>query len=262
MGSSFSGLFQFDAASINVARLIHEIFISVQPKDKEVGSNLNSKRCSQWFQEWHRANYNIMLLGDFNFQVSATKTNLFDSDLKYIDHEFSGQVSGGVVRRIPTPHGNTTPHADEFVRNLESVPLVLLTGLLGKADILFVLDVDNYVTWPQYFIPFSDHKLITVDVKMQKSNSTKLKELRKKKLELLRQLARTRDGSERKKIVVALKEFNLLFKNKLKELRNKRKEEDLRQVVADMKANPRKAWDILRRFLGKESDSPRQIENN
>eukprot|EP00808_Paulinella_micropora_P024850 g34917.t1 len=90
------------------------------------------------------ANYNIMLLG---------------------------QVSGGVVRRIPTPHGNTTPHADEFVRNLESVPLVLLTDYCLCSPSL-VSDVDNYVTWPQYFIPFSDHKLITVDVKMQKSNST------------------------------------------------------------------------------------------
>eukprot|EP00808_Paulinella_micropora_P031204 g41489.t1 len=29
-----------------------------------------------------------------------------------------------------------------------------------------------------------------------------------------------------------------------------------------MKANPRKAWAILRRFLGNESDSPRQIEND
>eukprot|EP00808_Paulinella_micropora_P007453 g75864.t1 len=29
-----------------------------------------------------------------------------------------------------------------------------------------------------------------------------------------------------------------------------------------MKPNPRKAWAILRRFLGKESDSPRQIEND
>eukprot|EP00808_Paulinella_micropora_P006680 g52248.t1 len=169
------------------------------------------------------ANYNIILLGDFNFQVSATKTNLFDCDLKYIDHESSGQVSGGMVRKIPNPHRNTTSQADEFVRNLESVPLLLLTGLLGEADYTFcaakgndslldycfcsptlVRDVDNYVTWPQYFIAFSDHKLITVDVKMQKSNST----------------------------------------------------------IAEMKANPRKAWAILRRFLGKESDSPRQIEND
>eukprot|EP00808_Paulinella_micropora_P000747 g32377.t1 len=276
------------------------------------------------------ANYNIILLGDFNFQVSDTKTNLFDCDLKYIDHESSGQISGGMVRKIPDPHGNTKSQADEFVRNLESVPLVLLTGLLGEADYTFcaakgndslldycfcsptlVRDVDNYVTWPQYFIPFSDHKLITVDVKMQKSNSTSqqsggnyipqktkyvwkrnvdlsvcadslpalpcdlrdassedilqffysnycpiidvvarnrrqiqkhancfvypvLKELRKKKLELLRQLAHTKDRNERKKLIVDLKDFNLLFKNKLRELRNERKKEDLRQVVAEI----------------------------
>eukprot|EP00808_Paulinella_micropora_P028851 g19446.t1 len=90
-----------------------------------------------------------------------------------------------------------------------------------------------------------------------------LKELRKNKLELLRQLAHTKeDRSDRKKIVVELKEFNLVFKDKLKELRNEGKDEDLRQIVAEMKANPRKAWAILRRFLGKESDSPRQIEND
>eukprot|EP00808_Paulinella_micropora_P011330 g83338.t1 len=89
-----------------------------------------------------------------------------------------------------------------------------------------------------------------------------LKELRKKKLELLRQLAHTKVRSDRKKIVGELKEFNLAFKDKLKELRNERKDEDLRQVVAEMKANPRKAWAILRRLLGKESDSPRQIEND
>eukprot|EP00808_Paulinella_micropora_P011968 g68993.t1 len=190
----------------------------------------------------------------------------------------------------------TTSQADEFVRNLESV--ALLTGLLGKADYTFcaakgndslldyifcslmlVNNVENYVTWPYYFIPFSDHKLVTVDVKIQKSNSTisyfslrhevqkhanffvhpVLKELRKKKLELLRQLTHTKDRSDRKKIVVELKEFNLVFKDKLKELQKERKDEDLRQVVAEMKANPRKAWAILRRFLGKESDSPRQI---
>eukprot|EP00808_Paulinella_micropora_P015660 g67015.t1 len=306
------------------------------------------------------ANYNIILVGDFNFQVSATKTNLFDDDLKYIDHESSGQVSGGRVRMIPKPHGNTTSKADGFVRNLESVPLVLLTGLLGEADYTFcaargndslldycfcspmlVSEVDSYVTWPHYVIPFSDHKLITVDVKMQKANSTNqqcggnyipqktkyvwrrnadlnvcvaslpalpcdlhtassedilqffyskycpiidvvarnrrqihdqkhanffvhpvLKELRKKKLELLRQLAHIKDKSERKKIIVDLKEFNVLFKKKLRELRKERKDEDLRQVVVQMKANPRKAWAILRRFLDKESDSPRQIEND
>eukprot|EP00808_Paulinella_micropora_P004045 g14921.t1 len=89
-----------------------------------------------------------------------------------------------------------------------------------------------------------------------------LKELRKKKLELLRQLAHTKNKSERNKIIVDLKDFNLVFKNKLRELRKERKGEDLRQVVVEMKANPRKAWAILRRFLGKESDSPRQIEND
>eukprot|EP00808_Paulinella_micropora_P023969 g74934.t1 len=41
-------------------------------------------------------------------RVGATKTNLFDCDLKYIDHDSSGQVTGGMVRKIPNPHGSTT----------------------------------------------------------------------------------------------------------------------------------------------------------
>eukprot|EP00808_Paulinella_micropora_P013746 g6757.t1 len=51
-------------------------------------------------------------------------------------------------------------------------------------------------------------------------------------------------------------------KNKVKELRNEKKIEDLDQIVVQMKRNPRKAWSILRKFLEKESNSPRQIENN
>eukprot|EP00808_Paulinella_micropora_P003319 g7412.t1 len=216
------------------------------------------------------ANYNIIFLGDFNFQVSATKTKLFDADLKYIDNESSGQVSGGRVRMIPKPHGNTTSQADEFVRNLESVPLVLLTGLLGEADCTFCAARDvkmqkaNSTNILQFF--YSKYCPIIDVVARNRRQIQKhanffvhpvLKELRKKKLELLRQLAHTKNKSERNKIIVDLKDFHLVFKNKLRELRKERKDEDLRQVVVEMKANPRKAWAILKRFLGKESDSPR-----
>eukprot|EP00808_Paulinella_micropora_P021862 g71707.t1 len=61
--------------------------------------------------------------------------------------------------------------------------------------------------------------------------------------------------------VQKLKHLNGVIKNKVKELRNK-KIEDLDQIVVQMKRNPRKAWSILRKFLEKEPNSPRQIENN
>eukprot|EP00808_Paulinella_micropora_P003723 g5344.t1 len=128
--------------------------------------------------------YEVILMGDFNFQVSQSK---FDFSQISLDDNQSGPVTSEMIRDVPLPHGHTTKYADKFVEEMENTNLLLLTGLVGKAETSHegigrtsLLDyvfcspqllnyASNYFTWPRYMIPFSDHNLITIDFKLPNS---------------------------------------------------------------------------------------------
>eukprot|EP00808_Paulinella_micropora_P022701 g82160.t1 len=128
--------------------------------------------------------HEVILMGDFNFQVSQLK---FDFSQFSPDDNQSGPVNSDKIRDVPVPHGHTTKYADKFVKEMESINLLLLTGLVGKAetsregigrpsllDYVFCSPqllsyASNYFTWPRYLIPYSDHNLITFDLKLSDS---------------------------------------------------------------------------------------------
>eukprot|EP00808_Paulinella_micropora_P002052 g50494.t1 len=99
----------------------------------------------------------------------------------------SGPVTSEMIRDVPLPHGHTTKYAEKFVQEMENTNLLLLTGLVGKAETSHegigrtsLLDyvfcspqllnyASNYFTWPRYMNPFSDRNLITIDFKLPNS---------------------------------------------------------------------------------------------
>eukprot|EP00808_Paulinella_micropora_P029064 g34303.t1 len=108
--------------------------------------------------------HQVILMGDFNFQVSQLK---FDFSQFSPDDNQSGPVNSDKIRDVPVPHGYTTKYADKFVKDMESINLLLLTGLVGKAETSHegigrpsLLDnvfcspqllsyASNYFTWPR-----------------------------------------------------------------------------------------------------------------
>eukprot|EP00808_Paulinella_micropora_P028473 g82142.t1 len=94
--------------------------------------------------------HQVILMGDFNFQVSQLK---FDFSQFSPDDNQSGPVNSDKIRDVPVPHGYTTKYADKFVKDMESINLLLLTGP-SLLDNVFCSPqllsyASNYFTWPR-----------------------------------------------------------------------------------------------------------------
>eukprot|EP00808_Paulinella_micropora_P029496 g54041.t1 len=224
-------------------------------------------------------------MGDFNFQVSQLK---FDFSQFFPDDNQSGPVNSDKIRDVPVPHGHTTKYADKFVKEMESINLLLLTGLVGKVmkgltlisitvrpqlkfekvDMspvahsfpelpvhLMNAPVDDLLTF------FYDTYFPIIDT-LAKKNTNKttrkhpgfihdheIKQLKIQRDKLLRNLHKTFSLQDRQTIKDKLKIINNKMQKRLNYVKNERRQKDLLQVNFDMNRNPKKAWSILKRVV-------------
>eukprot|EP00808_Paulinella_micropora_P007832 g54375.t1 len=165
-------------------------------------------------------------MGDFNFQVSQSK---FDFSQFSTDDNLSGPLNSERIIDVPPLHGRTIKYADKFVKDMESNNLLLLTGLVGKAETSH---------------EGIDHNLITFDFKLpdtyfQPANlvvGPKFKCEYKRKVDMSPDIQTIKDK---------LKMINKGIQKTVNYAKNERRKKDLLQVNADMKRNPKKAWVVL-----------------